>query len=190
MLLANDVFGDERAVALQIGLSLDIVGFGFGDLGVGGFELALGLGDAGMGAAHVGLGGSESAAGVDGGNGDVDRGGGGVGLGAGDGGLGVLLGHEEVGRIELCDDGALGDELVFVHVDLGDLAGDAGADLDEMPVDLGVVGIFREGGPPVEIAPGEDENDDDAEDQEPARPGVAGAAFAVGFSGLFGRGWS
>ena len=42
------------------------------------------------------------------------------------------------------------DELVLFDVDLDDLAGDARADLNEVAVDLRVVGVFAEGGVPPE----------------------------------------
>ena len=58
------------------------------------------------------------------------------------------------------------DLLVVVDVDLDDLAGDAGADLIEIAVDLGVVGVFGEGGAPVEDARADDEEDDDRDDDE------------------------
>ncbi len=83
------------------------------------------------------------------------------------------------------------DGLVVVDVDLDDLAGDAGADLVEVAVDLGVVGVFGEGGAPVEEAGADDEQDDDGDDDELAAGFLRGD---LGFVGCCvraaGAGWS
>ena len=73
--------------------------------------------------------------------------------GAGEVGLGLFEGDLVVLGIDLGDGLAGLDLLVVLDVDLDDLAGDAGADLVEVAVDLGVVGVFGEGGAPVEDAP-------------------------------------
>ena len=90
----------------------------------------------------------------------------GGGLRAGEVGLGLLDGDLIVLGIDLGDELADFDLLVVVDVDLDDLAGDARADLIEIAVDLGVVGVFGEGGAPVEDARADDEQDDDGDDDE------------------------
>ena len=65
------------------------------------------------------------------------------GLGAGEVGLGLLQGDLLVLGIDLGDGIADFDLLVVLDVDLDDLAGDAGADLVEVAVYLGVVGVSR-----------------------------------------------
>ncbi len=72
------------------------------------------------------------------------------GLGAGEIGLGLLKGDEVILGIDLGDDLAGFDLLVVVDIDLDDLTGDPRADLEEVAVDLRVVGAFGEGGVPVE----------------------------------------
>ena len=70
--------------------------------------------------------------------------------------------------------------LVVFHVDLDDLAGDAGADLVEVAVHLRVVGVFGEGGAPVEDARADDEQDDDGDDDELAAGFLRRDLFFVG----------
>ena len=89
------------------------------------------------------------------------------GLGAGEVGLGLLERRpgSRVGSISASGCAGL-DRLVVLDVDLDDLAGDARADLVEIAVHLGVVGVLGEGGAPVEEAGADDEQQDDADDDE------------------------
>ena len=48
LLLADDVFFDQRLVALQIGLGLGVVGLGLSHVGLRRCQLLLGLCDAGL----------------------------------------------------------------------------------------------------------------------------------------------
>ena len=52
LLLADHVFLDQRLVALEIGLGLDVVGLGLRDAGLRGLQLLLGLRHGGVRAAH------------------------------------------------------------------------------------------------------------------------------------------
>ena len=55
LLLADDIFRDQRFVALKVRLRLGVVGFSLGNGGVRSHELLLGLGHAGLGASDVGV---------------------------------------------------------------------------------------------------------------------------------------
>ena len=90
----------------------------------------------------------------------------GGGLGAGKVGLGLLEGDLIVLGVDLGDGITDLHLLVVLDVDLDDLAGDAGADLVEIAVDLCVIGVLGEGGAPVEDACADDKQDDDRDDDE------------------------
>ncbi len=101
--------------------------------------------------------------------------------GAGEVGLRLLEGDLVVLGVDLGDELAGLDLLVVVDVDLDDLAGDARADLVEVAVDLGVVGVFGEGGAPVEEGADDDQENDDGDDDELAPRFLAGGLGIVTF---------
>src|SRR6202012_522749 len=68
--------------------------------------------------------------------------------------------------------------------DLDDLAGDAGADLVEIAVDLGVVGALGERGAPVEDACADDKQNDDGDDDELAARLLRGSFFVLVLAGV------
>ena len=148
LLLADDVLFDQRLVALQIGLRLGVVGLGLSHAGVRRRQLLLGLRHAGLRAAHIGVGRAQVAAGVDGDDGHIDIGCRGIRPGAGQRGLGVLHRDLVVPGVEVGDRVAGLHHLVLFHVDLGHLAVDARAHLDQVAVDLRVIGILAVGGAP------------------------------------------
>ncbi len=88
------------------------------------------------------------------------------GLRAGEVGLGLLEGDLIVLGIDLGDELADFDLLVVFDVDFDDLAGHARADLVEIAVHLGVVGVLGEGRAPVEDARADDKQDDDRDHDE------------------------
>ena len=148
LLLADDVFFDQRLVTRQIGLRLGIVRFGLIHVGPRRGQLLLGLPDAGLRAAHVGIGRAQVAAGVDSDDRHIDVGRRGIGPGAGQRGLGVLHRDLVVAGVEVGDRVARLHHLVLFDVDLRNLAADARAHLDQVTVDLRVVGILAVGGAP------------------------------------------
>ena len=107
-------------------------------------ELILCLFDSGLRAGHIGVGRGQAAACVDGGNGHGDIGSGCVGLRAGQLSLGVLDCDLIVRGVQFGDKVALLYHLVLCHIDLQNLAADARTDLNQVPVDLRVVGILAE----------------------------------------------
>ncbi len=104
------------------------------------------------GAEDVGAAGGDGGLDADAGDGDVDGGLGVLSLGLGEVGFSLLDGDLVVAGIDLDDRLAGLDGLVLFDVDLEDLAADTGADLVEVAVYLGVVGVLSEGGAPVEEA--------------------------------------
>ena len=166
LLLGDDVLGDQRGVALDVEGRLLRLGCGRGDLGLVHLDLGLRLFDLGLAAEHVGAGGLDGGAGLDAGDGDVDDGLLVLGLGVGEVGLGLLERDLRVLGVDLGDGIARVDELLLLDVDMDDLAGDTGADLVEVAVHLGVVGVFGEGGAPVEECGANDDHSDDDDDDE------------------------
>jgi hypothetical protein len=131
---------------------------------VRGIQLLLRLPHAGLRAAHIGVRRAQIAAGVDGGDGHIHVGRRGVGLGAGQSRLGVLDRNLVVRWVQLGDHVARLHHLVLLDVDLGDLARNAGAHLDQVAVDLRVVGVFAIGGAPPE--PGGNQHEDRNHDSD------------------------
>ena len=168
LLLADDVLCHQRPIAFEVGLSLDVVGLGLGDAGVRGLQLLLGLRSAGLCAAHVGPGRTQIAAGVDRGDRHVDLSRGGIGLGAGQSGLGFFHRNLVVAGVQLGDHVARLHHLVFFDVDLEHLSTDARADLDQMAVDLRVVGILAVGRVPPEPGRRQRQNDHNGDHDAPA----------------------
>ena len=143
---------------------------------------------AGLRSAHIGVGRAQIAAGVDGGDGHVHVGRSGVRLGAGQRGLGVFHRYLVVAGVQLGNHVASLHHLVLVDIYLGNLATDARADLDQVPVDLRVVGIFAEGGVPPDADGGNHQHRHHDDDDAPAA-GLAAARLSVVSSSSVGLVW-
>ena len=77
--------------------------------------------------------------------------------------------------------------LVLVHIDLGDVAIDARADLDKVAIDGCVVGVFVIGGvPPEEKSADQQHRDESDDDETAARAGAWNLRPLLGWSGLLG----
>ena len=148
LLLADDVLFHQRLVALQIGLRLGEVGLSLGYASVRRVQLLFRLPHAGLRAAHIGIGRTQIAAGIHGGNRHIHVGRRGVGLGARQSRLGVLHSDLIISRVQLGNRVAGLHHLIFIHVNLGHLACNARADLDQVAVHLRVVGAFAIGRAP------------------------------------------
>ena len=168
LLLGDDILGDEGGVTLDVERGLLRLGSGGGDLGLVHLDLRLGLFDLRLAAEDIGARGLDVGIGLDAGDGDVYDGLLVFGLGVGKVGLGLLESDLVVLGVDFGDGIALVDELLLLHVDMDDLAGDTRADLIEVAVYLGVVGVFGEGGAPVKEPGADGDHSDDDDDDEPA----------------------
>ncbi len=132
-------------VADEIVLRFHVVGLGFLQLGFGGFELLFRDLNSGACAVYVSFGGGNLAGGIDGGNRNIHSGGDRCGLGIFKVRFGAIVGDLIVGRIDLDQHRSRSYILIVLHVELGDVAGDAGADGVHVAVDLSIVSGFVAG---------------------------------------------
>ncbi len=166
LLLRDHVLLHQRGVTVDVELRLERVGLRLGDARLGGLELLLCLRDGSLAAGHVRTRGADAGQAGDAGDGHGDVGLDVLGLGAGQVGLGLIERDLIIPGVDLGDQLPLLDLLVVLDIDLDDLADDAGADLIEVAIDLGVVGVLDEGGVPVEEAGADHQQNDDGDDDE------------------------
>ena len=178
LLLGDHVLLDQRGVAIDVRLRLERVGLGLGDARVGGLHLLLRLRNHIGCPLHIAGGGADHGADRDLRDGHIDRGLGVLCLRAGQVGLRLVERDLVVGGVDLGQQLAGLHGLVVVHGDLHHLARDARADLVEVAVHLRVVGVFDEGGAPVEEGRAQHEQQHNADDGE--------LAVAVGLGGVVG----
>ena len=133
---------------------------------MGGFQLLLGLLHCGLRTAQIRVSRGQIAAGVNGGDGHIYVGGRGIGLRAGQCCLGVLDRDLVVPGVQLGDGVARINHLVLFHIDLENLPRDARTHLDQVAVDLRVVGVLGEGRMPPK--PGGNQHKHDNHDHNDA----------------------
>ncbi len=184
LLLADNVLLDEGLIAFKVGLGLDVVGLRLDDAGLRGQKLLACLLDGGMRAAEAGIGRTQIAAGVDCCDGHIHVGCGGVGLSAGKRGLSIFHRNLIIRRIEFGNHVSGLDDLILLDIDLENLAGDARADLNQMAVDLRVIGVFAiSGAPPNAQSNQREHHDYDYDDASAAGVRLRARALIVRLGG-------
>ena len=121
-------------------------------------------------------------AGVGRGDGHIYPSSGSVSFGAGQSGLGILDGDLVIAGIEIDDRVTPLHHLVLFHVHLGDVAGDARTDLDEVTIDLRVIGVFGVCGAPPD-AEGDEYHDNESDDDN--TPAAGPRRFDLGLCSRF-----
>ncbi len=184
--LLRDVAGLEKVLVTRE-IEIGFVGVGF----IGG-DLRLGLVDRGLGGFNGGLGHDEAGLALLFAGGGRFLGEGRVGfglLGCGEGSIEVALGFFnlvlERRRVEFHQRVAGFDELIVIDEDGSDMTGDAGADIDDVAIDEGVVGRFILACVEIPEETGDSADDDDEEGNE-EHPFTVALGNGVGFSGRLG----
>ena len=136
---------DQLLVTSQIILRFDIVGFRLLQFGLGGLVLLLRHLDPGTGAVDIRFSGRDLAAGIHRSDGDVHAGSDSSGLRILKVGLGTFVSDLIIRGIDFDQHGSRRHVLIVLHIELDNVAGDAGADRIDVAIDLGIVGRFVAG---------------------------------------------